>query len=65
MKKIIKQYVVTVYDDATVRITERALTKARDSHGRYESERKPWRGEYVATVKCPNCGAELNIIKED
>lgn len=63
MKKLIKQYLVSIYDDGSVRATERALTK-RDSHGRYAPTRKPWRGEYLETIHCPHCGTEINLIKE-
>lgn len=55
MKKLTKQFLVSVYDDGSVRITERALTK-RDAHGRYTSTRKPWHG---GEVVCPNCGVHL------
>lgn len=37
MKKLTKQYVVSIYEDGSVRITERALTK-RDTHGRFKSD---------------------------
>lgn len=37
MKKLAKQYVVSIYSDGSVRVTERALTK-RDTHGRFKSD---------------------------
>ena len=55
MKKITKQYLVSVYDDGTVRVTERALAK-RDKAGRFTS---PYSIRFRARVKRTCAYAEI------
>lgn len=50
-----RYFMLTVYPDGCMKLTERALTK-RDAHGRYTSTRKPWRG---GEITCPVCGTHF------
>lgn len=58
---MVKQYMLTVMEDYTVKITERALTK-RDQSGRFTPNKK--RLAILGAVTCPNCGTIIQVAEE-
>ena len=58
---MVKQYILTVNDDYSVKLTERALTK-RDAHGKFTTNRKCY--AIIGNVTCPNCGASIEVREE-
>ena len=56
-----KQYILSVYDDGTIKLTERAITK-RDCRGRFAPNKK--RVAIIGEVTCPNCGAKIEVREE-
>lgn len=59
---MIRQYVLTIHEDYSVRLTERAVAK-RDSRGRFAAKQNR-RSVKLGTATCPKCGARLAIMKE-
>lgn len=56
---MIRQYVLTIREDCSVRLTERAIAK-RDSRGRFAAK-KNRHSVKLGTATCPQCGAKLAI----
>lgn len=57
-----KQYILTIYDNGTVRLSEHKVWAKRDRLGRFSSKNK--KSVPVGYTVCPNCGTQLAVIKE-
>lgn len=58
---MVKQYVLTIMEDYSVKITERAITK-RDTRGRFAPNKK--RVAIIGEITCPNCGTRIEVREE-
>lgn len=58
---MVKQYVLTIMEDYSVKIMERAITK-RDTRGRFAPNKK--RVAVLGEITCPNCGTRIEVREE-